>query len=265
MDFVTRPDASTESRILAEITSIARRQAGAIVDLHSAEDLAQEIAFECMLQMRAGRWHIEHSLTAYVRAMVRRRRIDDLRQRKRRTSRERQHALERGHSEHAWMSPELALRSQELERFHERTLASLAPRCRRAYIMVREGRASYLAVASRLGISRSAVCSHVVAAQRRFREGLIEQGIVVPGAHARETTSRSGGPVIGLDSTASRFHRQGSGPHFADRSLGVPGTRAGAANHPNGRDVRPIHRGGQSSDRDVQAITRDGQPPGRDG
>lgn len=191
MDLVSPPDASTEARILAEVTAIARRQACAIMDLHTAEDLAQDIAFECMLQMRAGRWRIEHSLAAYVRAMVRRRRIDALRQRKSRTSRERQHALERGHAEHAWMSPALSLASQELERFHERTLATLTPRCRRAYVMVREGRATYLTVARRLGISRSAVCSHVVTAQRRFREGLIEQGIVVPRVCTREAASRS--------------------------------------------------------------------------
>lgn len=265
MELVSPPDASTEARILAEITLLARRQAGAVMDLPTAEDVAQDIAFACMLQMRAGRWHIEHSLAAYVRAMVRRRRIDFLRHRKGRTSRERQHAMERGTSEHAWMSPDLALAWQELERFHERTLASLAPCCRRAYVMVREGRATYLTVARRLGISRSAVCSHVVAAQRRFRDGLMEQGIAVPGAHPREPVSRSAGAATRSGAIASRSRRLASGPHAPDRSLGVQDAPAGRADHATGRGAPPIQLDGRSTGRDEQPTGRAGRPARRDG
>jgi hypothetical protein len=62
------------------------------------------------------------------------------------------------------MSPEAALEERELAELHKETLASLPRQCRRIYIMVREDRISYDRVAARLGLTRSAVSWHIVAA-----------------------------------------------------------------------------------------------------
>jgi RNA polymerase sigma-70 factor (ECF subfamily) len=180
MDTVSPHDASTEASLLTQVSTLARQFARQLISASAADDLAQDVVVECLTRMRAGRWRVDVSLSAFVHALVRRRRADFLRQRQRRTSREAEHVRELTESTHAWMSPELTLEAQELERFHEQTLASLPSRCRQSYVMVREQQAAYQVVATELGISRAAVCLHVVAAQRHFREVLVERGFATP-------------------------------------------------------------------------------------
>lgn len=192
------PAACSEAQLLMDVATLARRFAGKYMCTHDAEDLAQDVVLECLIRMRAGKWKPIISLGAFVRAMVWRRRTDSLRQRERRTSRDAEHARALTESVHTWMSPEHALEERELLSFHEQTLTSLPRSCRRAYVMVREEEAPYQLVADRLGVSRATVCAHVVAAQRRFRLELLEQGIATrarsPNSSIREAdpTTRSG-------------------------------------------------------------------------
>src|SRR2546423_352545 len=165
MDHVSPSDAATETAVLLQVTIIARRYARKFLGAQAAEDLAQDVVLQCLKEMRAGRWVIRHSLAAYVGYLVRWRRDDFHCRRKRRMARDAEHLRERTESTHVWMSPDLALEERELDEFHEQTLASLPDGCRRAYVMVREDGEPYQVVAERLGVSRAAVCFHVVAAQ----------------------------------------------------------------------------------------------------
>jgi DNA-directed RNA polymerase specialized sigma24 family protein len=87
------------------------------------------------------------------------------------------------------MSPELGIAEQELASLHASTLASLPDGCRHSYVMVRDDGTSYQTAAEELGVSRAAVCAHVVAAQRRFRRELFEYGITI----SRRSVKRSAG------------------------------------------------------------------------
>ena len=100
----------------------------------------------------------------------------------RRLSRDMAYTQELDTIPHTWMVPDLRIEKRELVAFYKTTLATLPPMCRRVYTMVREEDARYQVVASRLGISISAVSSHVVEAQKRFRRALKAEGIVTPDA-----------------------------------------------------------------------------------
>jgi DNA-directed RNA polymerase specialized sigma24 family protein len=65
-------------------------------------------------------------------------------------------------------------RREDARQLADRTFATLTPLCRTADVMVRDDEASDHAVARALGITRAAVCGHVVAAQRRLRIALLE-------------------------------------------------------------------------------------------
>jgi DNA-directed RNA polymerase specialized sigma24 family protein len=119
--------------------------------------------------------------------MVERRAIDFLRGRQRRERRERGHTRELVESTRSWMSPDLGYEEAELRVLQDRVLRRIPSMCRRAYLMVRDAEMSYDAVAANLGVSRSAVTSYVVRAQRRFRQELERQGIQARYRNGRPT------------------------------------------------------------------------------
>lgn len=167
-----------QERLLIRIADLAWQQASHFGGADFADDLAQDVVLEClvMVRTRCGRLTAP-TLNGFVRQVVRRRWLDFLRAAQRRATREQQHSREAMGGTRLWMSPELTLLDAELTRFHERTLASLPSGCRRSYLMVREEDASYQLTADLLGVSRATVNAHVVAAQRKFREGLPAYGI----------------------------------------------------------------------------------------
>jgi RNA polymerase sigma factor (sigma-70 family) len=181
MDTVQSQDESTEAETLMYVSAIARRLAEEYLDRDGAYDLAQDLVLECLVKIRRDNWRIEPStIRALVRRMVERRLIDVLRRKQNQAAHNNEHASDLQDSVHVWMCPDLAVEAQELEAFHERTLASLSDGCRRAYTMVRDEGMPYQTVADWLGVSRAAVHWHVVGAQRRFRTGLAEEGIATP-------------------------------------------------------------------------------------
>lgn len=175
----TKPaPALTGDALVVEIHRQARALAKKRVPVDVADDIAQDITFECLIKIRAGRWRVRHAdLTDVLRGVVRRRVVDWLRRREHGDERNAEHWRDREDSEHAWMSPELELEEPELAAVHERTLRELPSACRRAYLMVREEGESYNGAARRLGVSPSAVSAHIVTAQRRFGWVLMDKGV----------------------------------------------------------------------------------------
>lgn len=191
MDTFHPPEASDEGALLIEISTLARRFARRRLPREDADDLAQDIVLECLVNVRAGKGGINVSLLpGFVRHMVRLRTIDARRRRCRRSSTDRYYARVLPDVPHVWMSPEMAIEVEELENFHARTLASLSCTCRRAYTMVREDEASYRAVAAQLGVSRAAVNWHVAAAHRRFRAELVQQEIAIYSRSSKQASRR---------------------------------------------------------------------------
>lgn len=180
--FANSTDAAHDA-LLVEIAALARRIARRVVRT-DPDDVAQDVVLECLMKMRAGEWTADRaSLSGLVRRMVRGRAVDSVRRQRRREERETEHGRVVSESPHAWMSPELTNEAQELTELHQQALAKIPEVCRRVYVMVREERATYEEVAARLGLSRDAVTSHVVRAQRRFRRHLEEHGIHSPGRY----------------------------------------------------------------------------------
>lgn len=142
---------------------------------------------DCLLALRSGKPQVAaEELPQYVNTIVMRRFINACRDNERREAREMEHVCDLADGSHAWMSPEVALEEAEMEDLIASTLAALPPMCRRVFEMVRSDDLSYHAVASALGIPRSAVSNHVVLAQRRFREALLRHGVTPPpGASGR--------------------------------------------------------------------------------
>jgi DNA-directed RNA polymerase specialized sigma24 family protein len=135
MEFILPPGSTNEEACLITISTIARRYARKRVPLDVAEELTQDVILECLVHLRAGRrWTDTTSLTAYVRKMVRRR-ANDSRRYERRRSRNATGRLQ-----------DLTIEGLELLSFHARSLARLSNSCRRACRMVREDKASYVAV-----------------------------------------------------------------------------------------------------------------------
>lgn len=173
-------------RLLARIARYARRYAkclAIIADIEEegvVDDIAHDIALQCLIQMRAGQWVGPTSLGAYVRTAVRKRIVDHLRRGYHREDREAEHLRELTESTHAWMEPELVMEERELSEFHAAVLASLPAMCRTTYLLIREADVSYAEAAARLGVTVSAVTANVVRAQRRFRAVLRERDITPP-------------------------------------------------------------------------------------
>lgn len=173
-----------EEAILAEVLKRARRCARRSLSREDAEDLAQDIVLECLVNIRNGRQlSITEGLNSFVRTMVRRRLFDAYRANESRDDRDAEFMRELEERPRAWMSPEMALEEAELDEFYEATLASLPAKCRQVFLMVREEGDSYQAVANKLGITRVAVSKHVERAQKHFRAALITHDIVPPARH----------------------------------------------------------------------------------
>ncbi len=182
-----------DTAVLVDIGERARRHAARIVDRDTAEDIAQDLVIDCLERMRAGTWSVRpDGIDAYVGCVVRRRTIDGLRRAQSRAEREAEHARELTEGVHAWMEPELALEARELEALRVRAMAELPEACRRAYLLVREQKASYAEAAAVLGVTTSAVNANVVRAQRKLRARLGERlGRPEPlDAEARRGTER---------------------------------------------------------------------------
>jgi RNA polymerase sigma factor (sigma-70 family) len=167
--------------LLLHIETMALAQARDIVPKHAVGDVAHDVVLHCLVKMREGNWDVPpHDVTRHVRRMVLSRAVDDLRGRHRRDGRELIHGRELTRATHAWMSPEVITEERVLGDLLARKVAELPPRCRRAYVMVRERSVPYKAAAKLLGISPSAVSRHVVRAQRYLRSQLLASGIAAP-------------------------------------------------------------------------------------
>ncbi|MHB1861400.1 MAG: RNA polymerase sigma factor [Gemmatimonadaceae bacterium] len=171
---------SSEEAVLVKIVRVAREYARETLPIDEAEDLAHDIALNILERLHAG-----HAIGdvqeagGLLRAMVKRRAIDGLRQRQRREERDAEYARCRNEMERGLASPDAELAETELAGFRERILGELPEAVRRAYVMVREEHATYQRVADELAVSRSSVKLYVSRAQWRFRRGLAALGIPV--------------------------------------------------------------------------------------
>ncbi len=178
---LTEGPTDDQSTLLVEISRIAHLRARELTHRQDADDVAQDVVLECLLQLESGKLGIHDvMLEAFVGRLVATRAIDMSRRTRRRGKREETQAVELNRRTHSWMSPEDTLYESTLDELYAEMLANLPATCRRVYSMVREQDATYQSVANQLGITESAVSRHVVKAQHRIRENLAAYGISAP-------------------------------------------------------------------------------------
>lgn len=169
-----------QNAAIEEIARLALAMTRAL-RLADAEDIAQEVALECLERMRAGTWAPGSiRLRVIVRKLVWVRAIDHLREAVRRRYREAAYGAAVVNPSDAWRRPDLALDERYLLGLHETALARLPRLCRRAYVLVRERGYSHLEAARVLKVTRATVGQHVVRAQREIRRTLAAHGIDAP-------------------------------------------------------------------------------------
>ena len=132
-------------------------------------------------RLRGGTWDVTpERLEAYVATIVWRRRSLMLSQRRKAAARDWTYLREIAASTRAWMDPETQWQERELTALYNTTLESLPPRCRQAFIAVREHDQSYAEAARTLGVSEKMIAKLITQAQRVFRVALRARGIRVP-------------------------------------------------------------------------------------
>ena len=170
-----RPDALSQDTVILQVYTLARSSAGTILCRDAADDIVQDVVLEFLELLRLGTIQlIMADLPGLVRTKVLRRFYDLHRMNKRRTIRDAEFLASFTDGAPAWMSPEIHVEEREITTLVKRTLASLSPACRTAWLMVRDTEATYDDVAREMGISRGSVCSHVVVAQRHLRTALAD-------------------------------------------------------------------------------------------
>lgn len=163
---------SPEDAFLIRVAALGLRCAMRFLSVQDAEDVSQDVALECLVKLRDDRQPMVSSgLTAYVRTMVFRRIIENYRADEARRQREDEYARQAVYA-HEAASPDVRAELAEMEKIVRRTIANLTPATRRVYSMVRDDNASYEDAANALGITRAAVNTQVVKAQRALRSAL---------------------------------------------------------------------------------------------
>ncbi len=119
-------------------------------------------------------------LNGLVATMIRRRNAELYRLWKRAAERDAEYLRERMESVHTWMDPEAQWIERECDALYAKTLASLPPQCRAAFVAVREDELSYAEAGKKLGISGKMVGKYISHAQSVFRLALREYGITPP-------------------------------------------------------------------------------------
>lgn len=182
----------TGDAFLIRVSILALRCATRFLLIQDAEDVSQEVVLECLVKLRDDRQQmVRFGLKAYVRTMVFRRIIDDHRADTARREREDQYARDAVYAYES-ATPDVRAELAEMEEIVRRTIANLTPATRRVYTMVRDDEMSYESTANALGITRAAVNTQVVNAQRALRSALAADTPVrirVP-THSSSTASK---------------------------------------------------------------------------
>lgn len=165
-------DSFDEGHLLGQISKLPVRLAQRLISADEAEDIAQLVVLQCLSEMRAGRWRVDRSLEALVRAMVKSRHVRVRRAAKRRIQREEQYVADRLACPPVWMDPARMLEVLGDERLRERAMTELSEEYRAAFALVREEGASLTEAAVRLGVSRGIVRAQVGRAEQHLASRL---------------------------------------------------------------------------------------------
>jgi RNA polymerase sigma factor (sigma-70 family) len=146
-----------------------------------ADDIAQDVAADCLARLRSGTWDVEpERLDGYLATIVVRRRNAMRLSRRRTAARDWTYLREIAASTRSWMDPAVQWEERELAALYSATLESLPYRCRQAFMAVREHGQSYADAGRTLGVSEKMIAKFITQAQQVFRRVLRERGIRVP-------------------------------------------------------------------------------------
>lgn len=173
MDIDERSISCEEARTVAQVRDLAFRYALRKTDYDTADDIAQEVAIDCLLRLRRNQWRVAKSKKALVASMTRNKLSTLKEKKKHRKEREEQFMAERSARCPEWMDPARRFEEREEVLIRARALEELPKKCRSAYLLVREDGVTRREVARRLGISFGLVVNHVARAERHLADRLI--------------------------------------------------------------------------------------------
>ena len=162
-----------EADLVDRARRLAYRFARRLVSADDAEDIAQDVAFDCLMKLRKGRLRLEPSLEALVASMTWRKHACQARKEGNRRDVEEQYVAERHDTAPNWMHPARSAERREDAIMHERVVEELPSLTRIVYRMVREQGATHRYTAESMGISVGLVAYHLGRAEKHLMDRLI--------------------------------------------------------------------------------------------
>jgi hypothetical protein len=206
--------------LLVRIYELAQRTPRRIAGRFSRDDVIQDVALACLIELRADRWTIPpEEIDEEVARRMRNRAASSRRSARRALARDVAHLIGIESAPREWMSQQLELDTKHYDQFIERVYDSLPRRIVRLHRLIRDDGVSYDGAARIMGVSPRMAHEQVSLVQGSFRSAMVALGIEVP------RVSRGGRP------RGKRARRHG---HRRYRRRGAP-FRQGVGAH--GRHV----------------------------
>jgi RNA polymerase sigma factor (sigma-70 family) len=209
-----------QDALLLEIYALSRRFARETVRKQDVDDVAHEIAENCLIKLRAQCWYHDPSdLELFVRVLVWNHRIDRRRRRRVRARFDAEFLENRTHTPPAWVSTEGAGDEAAILALQDEILPRLPYECRIAYYMARREGLTYKQIAREFGVSPETIHNHIRHAHRVFRKELVRRGMDVTSSDLQARQRRAK-----WQPSDSRLHLRYLPPHLT-RSI-APAARS---------------------------------------
>jgi len=174
MDIEKAHEPCDEAELIGRVRDMAYQFARRLTSDANAEDIAQDVAFDCLLKIRRNEWRVDPSLEALVASMTWRKHACRRRKEKHRRISQGQYLSERSASAPDWMHPASGAERQEVAMMRQRALEELPMLTRIAYRMVREQGATQRFTAESMGVSQGSVAFHLGRAEEHLMDRLVQ-------------------------------------------------------------------------------------------
>lgn len=173
-----------EDSVLPQILVWAEERALQITkNKDDAKDVAQEVAFKCLILIRDKKlYHDPAAVAELVKVKVRYEALNLLAREKHRSSRDRVHHDEITGVAHTWSRADSSTEESDLTWFLEKALDKVPAPRRKALLVVREvaGKNKYEVAAAQLGLTSDTVRAYTYQAQKQLRDELVAAEIYAP-------------------------------------------------------------------------------------
>jgi hypothetical protein len=167
--------------LLVRIYELAQRTPRRIAGRFSRDDVIQDVALACLIELRAGRWTIPpEEIDEEVARRMRNRATSSRRSARRALARDVAHLIGIESAPREWMSQQLELDTKHYDQFIERVYDSLPRRIVRLHRLIRDDGLTYDGAARIMGVSPRMAHEQVSFVQGLFRSAMVAAGIATP-------------------------------------------------------------------------------------